>query len=74
MSKEKAQDSVAFGVGAYAGSTVFNLTFLWGVCVIFGRKEPSAKAATSDSSVSISGKLKEKFSQLKGVFFHILVN
>ncbi|KAL8468162.1 hypothetical protein ACS0TY_031415 [Phlomoides rotata] len=64
-SKEKAQDSVAFGVGVYAGSTVFNLTFLWGVCVIFGRKELLAKTDTSDSSVSICGKMKEKLSQLK---------
>lgn len=68
-SKEKAQDSVAFGVGVYAGSTVFNLTFLWGVCVIFGRRELLAKTATSDPSVSICGKLKEKISQLKGTFF-----
>lgn len=64
-SKETAQDSVSFGVGVYAGSTVFNLTLLWGMCVIFGRKE-FAKLPTTGSSVSICLMFKEKLSQLKG--------
>ncbi|XP_051124985.1 sodium/calcium exchanger NCL1-like [Andrographis paniculata] len=38
-SKENAQSQVSFGVGLYAGSTVFSLTLQWGICVIFGRRK-----------------------------------
>lgn len=61
-SKEGAQDSVSFGVGVYAGSTVFNLTLVWGMCVIFGRKEFLAKPAAVRHSSSL---LKQKLSQLQ---------
>ncbi|KAG8385478.1 hypothetical protein BUALT_Bualt03G0049500 [Buddleja alternifolia] len=56
-SKENAQTKVSFGVGVYAGSTVFNLTLLWGICVIYGRKELSAMSKCFEA--------KEKLSQLK---------
>ncbi|KAH6829132.1 hypothetical protein C2S53_013280 [Perilla frutescens var. hirtella] len=64
-SKESAQESVSFGVGVYAGSTVFNLTIVWGMCVIFGRKKFDKLAATDPSSASLSLMFKEKLSQLK---------
>lgn len=60
-SKESAQESVSFGVGVYAGSTVFNLTVVWGMCVIFGRKELYAKSVATDH-ISV-------LSQLKGLIF-----
>ncbi|CAN4091967.1 unnamed protein product [Withania somnifera] len=37
-SKEKAQTLVYTGVSTNVGATVFNLTFMWGICVIFGAK------------------------------------
>mmetsp|Transcript_23445 Transcript_23445/g.51433 ORF Transcript_23445/g.51433 Transcript_23445/m.51433 type:complete len:534 (-) Transcript_23445:277-1878(-) len=44
-----AQETVAVGVGALAGSTVMLLTFPWFVCIIFGRvKLKSGKADYSD--------------------------
>ncbi|KAK4485288.1 hypothetical protein RD792_007921 [Penstemon davidsonii] len=57
-SKENAQVKVSFGVGVYAGSTVFNLTLLWGMCVIFGRKDFSAKPASSNG-YGLIAKLKD---------------
>ncbi|KAL2524238.1 sodium/calcium exchanger family protein/calcium-binding EF hand family protein [Abeliophyllum distichum] len=67
QSKETAQYTVSYGVGVYAGSTVFNLTLLWGMCVIFGRTELSAKSASKQTRSSVSKCLlaKEKLSDLK---------
>ncbi|KAL3820380.1 hypothetical protein ACJIZ3_006285 [Penstemon smallii] len=56
--KENAQVQVSFGVGVYAGSTVFNLTLLWGMCVIFGRKDFFAKPASSNG-YGLIAKLKD---------------
>ncbi|KAL0442690.1 UNVERIFIED_CONTAM: Sodium/calcium exchanger NCL [Sesamum latifolium] len=65
-SKENARVKVSFGVGVYAGSTVFNLTFLWGMCVIFSRKELFAKSATATGpSVSNCLVAREKLAVLK---------
>ncbi|XP_041994288.1 sodium/calcium exchanger NCL2-like isoform X2 [Salvia splendens] len=61
-SKEGAQESVSFGVGVYAGSTVFNLTLVWGMCVIIGRKEFLVKSGDAYHHSSF----KEKLSELKG--------
>ena len=61
-SKEGTQDSVSFGVGVYAGSTVFNLTLVWGMCVIIGRKEFLVKSGDAHHHSSF----KEKLSELKG--------
>ncbi|XP_024960739.1 sodium/calcium exchanger NCL-like [Cynara cardunculus var. scolymus] len=38
-SKEKAQDYIVTGAGLLAGSSVFHITFLWGVCFICGRTQ-----------------------------------
>lgn len=67
QNKETAQSKVSFGVGVYAGSTVFNLTVMWGMCVIFGRTEVSAKSTSKQTSSSASKCLlaKEKLSDLK---------
>ncbi|XP_060196392.1 sodium/calcium exchanger NCL2-like [Lycium barbarum] len=43
-SKEKAQNQVSTGVSTNVGATVFNLTFMWGICVIFGAKEKHEKS------------------------------
>ncbi|KAL0398514.1 UNVERIFIED_CONTAM: Sodium/calcium exchanger NCL1 [Sesamum radiatum] len=65
-SKENARVKVSFGVGVYAGSTVFNLTFLWGMCVIFSRKELFAKPATATGpSVSNCLVARDKLAVLK---------
>ncbi|CAI9760167.1 unnamed protein product [Fraxinus pennsylvanica] len=66
QNKETAQSKVSFGVGVYAGSTVFNLTVMWGMCVIFGRTELSAKSTSKQTSSSVSKCLlaKEKLSDL----------
>lgn len=58
MSKESAQESVSFGVGVYAGSTVFNLTLVWGMCVIVGRNELFANAVATDQ-ISVLSQLKD---------------
>ncbi|KAI7742454.1 hypothetical protein M8C21_026427, partial [Ambrosia artemisiifolia] len=42
-SKEKAQDYVVTGAGLLAGSSIFLLTLLWGVCLICGRRKFYAK-------------------------------
>ncbi|XP_060190257.1 sodium/calcium exchanger NCL2-like [Lycium barbarum] len=44
-SKEKAQNQVSNGVTTNVGATVFNLTFMWGICVIFGAKEKHEKSS-----------------------------
>ncbi|KAL8110933.1 sodium/calcium exchanger NCL1-like [Apium graveolens] len=37
-SDEGAQENVLTGVGMVAGSTIFNLTILWGICLYCGRQ------------------------------------
>uniref|UniRef100_A0A162A925 EF-hand domain-containing protein n=1 Tax=Daucus carota subsp. sativus TaxID=79200 RepID=A0A162A925_DAUCS len=37
-SDEGAQENVLTGVGMVAGSTIFNLTLLWGTCLFLGRQ------------------------------------
>ncbi|XP_057764340.1 sodium/calcium exchanger NCL-like [Salvia miltiorrhiza] len=64
-SKESAQESVSSGVGVYAGSTVFNLTIVWGMCVIFGRKEFLADKSAAAHHHSSAWLFKQKISQLK---------
>ncbi|MFS7929381.1 putative EF-hand domain, sodium/calcium exchanger membrane region, EF-hand domain pair [Helianthus anomalus] len=51
-SKEKAQDYVVTGAGLLAGSSIFLLTLLWGVCLICGRRMFYAKP---DSKVQNKG-------------------
>ncbi|PIN24276.1 Calmodulin and related proteins (EF-Hand superfamily) [Handroanthus impetiginosus] len=64
--KAGAQVQVSFGVGLYAGSTVFNLTLLWGMCVILGRKTLFPRTtSTNGSSVSNCAIAKKKLAQLK---------
>ncbi|KAL3341085.1 hypothetical protein AABB24_025575, partial [Solanum stoloniferum] len=43
-SKDKAQNQVSTGVSTNVGATVFNLTLMWGICVIFGSKEKHQKS------------------------------
>ncbi|PIA31275.1 hypothetical protein AQUCO_05100065v1 [Aquilegia coerulea] len=50
-SKELAQQRVMTGVGSLAGSTTFLLTFLWGTCLYFGKRElPSCTTSESNDS------------------------
>ncbi|KAF3635651.1 putative ras-related protein RABA1f-like [Capsicum annuum] len=52
-STEKAQNQVSTGVSTNVGATVFNLTFMWGICVIFGAKEKHATSQQpAESSLS----------------------
>ncbi|XP_047267403.1 sodium/calcium exchanger NCL1-like [Capsicum annuum] len=63
-STEKAQNQVSTGVSTNVGATVFNLTFMWGICVIFGAKEKHATSQQpAESSLSNCLQvLKSKFS------------
>nr|GMC89988.1 sodium/calcium exchanger NCL-like [Ipomoea batatas] len=42
-SQEGAQNQVFFGIRVNAGATIFNLTILWGLCVIVGRRDRAAQ-------------------------------
>lgn len=52
-SKEKAQNQVSTGVSTNVGATVFNLTFMWGICVIFGAKEDHEKSTSQPAESSL---------------------
>lgn len=49
-SKEKAQNQISSGISTTVGATVFNLTLMWGICVIFGTKDMTEKSAAASSS------------------------
>ncbi|OIT20091.1 PREDICTED: uncharacterized protein LOC109220641 [Nicotiana attenuata] len=49
-SKEKAQNQISSGISTTVGATVFNLTLMWGICVIFGTKDMTEKSAAESSS------------------------
>ncbi|KAA8535254.1 hypothetical protein F0562_030257 [Nyssa sinensis] len=53
-SKESAQSMVMSGVGTLAGTSVFCLTFQWGICVFFGSKDFPGISTSQDSRSSIS--------------------
>ncbi|XP_075091041.1 sodium/calcium exchanger NCL [Nicotiana tabacum] len=55
-SKEKAQNQISSGISTTVGATVFNLTLMWGICVIFGTKDMTEKSAAESSSPSKSFK------------------
>ncbi|XP_055828009.1 sodium/calcium exchanger NCL1-like isoform X2 [Solanum dulcamara] len=56
-SKEKAQNQVSTGVSTNVGATVFNLTIMWGICVIFGAKERHEKSTLQPEESSILNSL-----------------
>ncbi|CAN4116606.1 unnamed protein product [Withania somnifera] len=56
-SQEKAQNQVSTGVSTNVGATVFNLTFMWGICVIFGAKERHDKSSLEPAESSLSNYL-----------------
>lgn len=62
-SKEKAQNQISSGISTTVGATVFNLTLMWGICVIFGTKDMTEKSAAESSSPSKS------FKGLSGISF-----
>lgn len=42
-SKEKAQFLISSGISTTVGATVFNLTLMWGICLICGTKNMTDK-------------------------------
>ncbi|XP_055800502.1 sodium/calcium exchanger NCL-like [Solanum dulcamara] len=50
VSKEKAQVSVSSALGSNVGSSVLNLTVLWGICVILARQNTSGNSNSAESS------------------------
>jgi hypothetical protein len=59
-SRETAQSQVLTGMGLLAGSTVFNLTLLWGTCVVIGKCDLGPDRVAVDSKntrgfVSLTG-------------------
>ncbi|XP_019175856.1 PREDICTED: uncharacterized protein LOC109171183 [Ipomoea nil] len=49
-SKTKAQEQVSSGLSTSVGATVFNLTLMWGICVILGKTTVSSSKPSSSSS------------------------
>ncbi|KAI7743722.1 hypothetical protein M8C21_002228, partial [Ambrosia artemisiifolia] len=64
--QELAQEYVLTGVGLLAGSTIFLLTFLWGTCVIIGRKDFSSEPGSNTSMSSTQSSYKKFLSFLTG--------
>ncbi|KAK2966054.1 hypothetical protein RJ640_029986 [Escallonia rubra] len=67
-----AQNQVSLAVAVYVGSTVFSLTLLWGMCVIFGsNKLHETKSSSEHTGPSTSELLlvKEKPSHSEGSAF-----
>ncbi|KAG5610053.1 hypothetical protein H5410_021334 [Solanum commersonii] len=52
VTREKAQVSVSSALGSNVGSSVLNLTVLWGICVILGRQNTSTNSNSAESSTS----------------------
>ncbi|KAK4721200.1 hypothetical protein R3W88_011433 [Solanum pinnatisectum] len=52
VTREKAQVSVSSALGSNVGSSVLNLTVLWGICVILGRQNTSGNSNSAESSTS----------------------
>lgn len=68
-SKEKAQNQISSGISTTVGATVFNLTLMWGICLIYGTKNMTDKPDSEPAEFS-------PFKGLKGLSgissFHIL--
>ncbi|XP_016571827.1 sodium/calcium exchanger NCL2 isoform X2 [Capsicum annuum] len=67
VSREQAQVSVSSALGSNVGSSVLNLTVLWGICVILGRQNISGNSNTKTSAESSSSTLKLEDLKSKGV-------
>ncbi|KAJ8562550.1 hypothetical protein K7X08_031002 [Anisodus acutangulus] len=67
VSREQAQISVSSALGSNVGSSVLNLTVLWGICVILGRQNISGYSNTQSSAESSSSTLKLDDLKSKGV-------
>lgn len=66
VTREKAQVSVSSALGSNVGSSVLNLTVLWGICVILGRQNTSTNSNSAESSTSTL-----KLEDLKGMFIYL---
>nr|XP_016444212.1 PREDICTED: uncharacterized protein LOC107769505 [Nicotiana tabacum] len=65
INREQAQVSVSSSLGSNVGSSVLNLTVLWGICVILGRQNISVNSNTQSAESSSSTlKLKDLKSML----------
>ncbi|XP_060193293.1 sodium/calcium exchanger NCL-like [Lycium barbarum] len=60
VSKEKAQNQISSGISTTVGATVFNLTLMWGICLIYGTKDMTKKPALQPAESS-------PFKRLKGL-------
>ncbi|XP_055804722.1 sodium/calcium exchanger NCL1-like [Solanum dulcamara] len=59
-SKEKAQNQISSGISTTVGATVFNLTLMWGICLIYGTKNMTDKPIFQPAESS-------PFKRLKGL-------
>nr|XP_033512690.1 sodium/calcium exchanger NCL-like [Nicotiana tomentosiformis] len=66
INREQAQVSVSSSLGSNVGSSVLNLTVLWGICVILGRQNISVNSNTQ-SAESSSSTLKLKDLKITGI-------
>ncbi|MCD9645059.1 hypothetical protein HAX54_033712 [Datura stramonium] len=57
-SKEKAQNQISSGITTTVGATVFNLTLMWGICLIYGTKNMTDKPASQPAESSPFKRLK----------------
>ncbi|MCD7452673.1 hypothetical protein HAX54_017733 [Datura stramonium] len=73
VSREQAQVSVSSALGSNVGSSVLNLTVLWGICVILGRQNISGNSNTQ-SSAEPSSTLKLEDLKSKGVITNNLTS
>ncbi|XP_060186756.1 sodium/calcium exchanger NCL-like isoform X2 [Lycium barbarum] len=67
VSREQAQVSVSSALGSNVGSSVLNLTVLWGICVILGRQNISGNSNTQSSAEPPSSTLKLEDLKSKGI-------
>ncbi|KAM3251421.1 sodium/calcium exchanger NCL1 [Capsicum annuum] len=51
-SKEKAQNQISSGISTTVGATVFNLTLMWGICLIYGTKNMTDKPDSEPAEFS----------------------
>ncbi|CAN4084141.1 unnamed protein product [Withania somnifera] len=59
-SKQNAQNQISSGISTTVGATVFNLTLMWGICLIYGTKNMTDKPALQPAESS-------HFKRLKGL-------
>lgn len=58
-SKQNAQNQISSGISTTVGATVFNLTLMWGICLIYGTKNMTDKPDLKPAESSPFKRLKD---------------